>query len=66
MQSKQREEEWRKKAEEAEAAGLHKLAEEGSHWAELKRRLEAQLDTLSGKLQQSQVEAAEQLKHSKR
>ena len=52
--------------EEAEAAGLHRLAEESNYWAEAKRRLEAQLDTLSGKLQQSQVEAAEQLKHTKR
>lgn len=66
MQSKQREEEWRRKAEDAESAGAQKLAEESSHWTELRRRLEAQLDTLSGKLQQSQVEAAEQLKHTKR
>ncbi len=66
MQAKQREEEWRRKAENAEAAGSQRLAEENGRWAELKKRLEAQLDTLSGKLQQSQVEAAEQLKHSKR
>ena len=66
MQAKQREEEWRRKAEDAEIAGSQKLAEESSHWAELKRRLEAQHDTLTGKLQQSQAEAAEQLKHTKR